>query len=155
MGQGHRVTFNMNTSLMEITKAYTSYMKLKEEKGSLTKGGQASRYLEQYYQVWDEYFWMTPEKGQLIAPATICWEQKEQSWIWRPSPRPKRIVICPLNKVNKSWKLLITPISLLSGPVPTGNINLESAGQPPMGPNGSVGLIYGHGYQLAGWGVAH
>ena len=76
MGQGHRVTFNMNTSLMEITKAYISYMKLKDEKGSLTKGGQASWYLEQYYQVWDEYFWMTPEKGQLIAPATICWEQK-------------------------------------------------------------------------------
>ncbi|CAI9171129.1 unnamed protein product [Rangifer tarandus platyrhynchus] len=43
MGQGHRVTFNMNTSLTEITKAYTSYMKIKEEKGSLTKGGQASR----------------------------------------------------------------------------------------------------------------
>ena len=78
MGQGHRVTFKMNTSLMEITKAYTSYMKLKEEKGSLTKGRQASRYLEQYYQVWDKYFWMTPEKGQLITPATICWEQKEQ-----------------------------------------------------------------------------
>ena len=63
---------------MEITKAYTSYIKIKEEKGSLIKGGQASRYLEQYYQVWDEYFWMTPEKGQLITPATICWEQKEQ-----------------------------------------------------------------------------
>ena len=42
MSQGHRVTFKMNTSLIEITKAYTSYMKLKEEKGSLTKGGQAS-----------------------------------------------------------------------------------------------------------------
>ena len=56
MGQGHRVTFNMNTSLTEITKAYTSYMKLKDEKGSLTEGGQASCYLEQYYQVWDEYF---------------------------------------------------------------------------------------------------
>ena len=78
MGQGHRVTFKMNTSLTEITKAYTSYMKLKEGKGSLTKGGQASQYLEEYYQVWDEYFCMTPEKGQLITPATICWEQKEQ-----------------------------------------------------------------------------
>ena len=72
MGWGHRVTFNMNTSLMEVTRAYTSYVKNKKEKGSLTKGEQASRYLEQYYQVWDEYFWMTPEKGQLIVPATIC-----------------------------------------------------------------------------------
>ena len=77
MGLGHRVTFNMSTSLMEVTRAYTSYMKNKKEKGSLTKGGQASQYLEQYYQVWDEYFWMTPEKGQLIFPTTICWEQKE------------------------------------------------------------------------------
>ena len=24
------------------------------------------------------YFWMTSEKGQLITPSTICWEQKEQ-----------------------------------------------------------------------------
>ena len=36
------------------------------------------RYVEQFYQVWDEYFWMTPEKGQLITPTPICWEQKEQ-----------------------------------------------------------------------------
>lgn len=21
------------------------------------------RYFEQFYQIWDEYFWMTPEKG--------------------------------------------------------------------------------------------
>ena len=49
------------------------------EKSSLTsKGGQASRYVEQFYQVWDEYFWMTPEKGELITPTAICWEQKEQ-----------------------------------------------------------------------------
>ena len=78
MGQGHKVTFNMNTSLTEVTKAYTSNMKNKKEKGSLTKGGQASWYLEQCYQVWDEYFWMTPEKRQLITPATICWEQKNR-----------------------------------------------------------------------------
>ena len=120
MGQGHRVTFNMTTSLMEITKAYTSYMKLKEENGSLTKGGQASWYLEQYYQVWDEYFWMTPEKGQLIAPSTICWEKTEQKVGFGDRPLdPKELLF-----VNKSWKLPITPISLLSGPV----IILESAG---------------------------
>ena len=96
VAQGHRVTFNMNTSLTEITKAYTSYMKNKEEKGSLTKGGQASRYLEQYYQVWDEYFWMTPEKGQLIAPATICWEQKEQKVGFGDHPiDPKELLFVP------------------------------------------------------------
>ena len=120
MGQGHRVTFNVNTSLTEVMKAYTSYMNIKEENGSLTKGEQASWYLEQYYRVWDEYFWMTPEKRQLIAPATICWEQKEQKVGFGDRPLdPKELLF-----VNKSWKLSITPISLLSGPV----IILESAG---------------------------
>ena len=74
MGRGHRVTFNMNASL---TRTYTSYMKNKKERDSLTKEGQASWYLEKYYQVWDEYFWMTLEKRLLITPATICWEEKE------------------------------------------------------------------------------
>ena len=99
MGQGHRVTFNTNTSLMEITKAYTSYMKLKGEKGSLTKEGQASQYLEQYYQVWDECFWMIPEKGQLIAPAIICWEQKEQKVGFGDRPLdPKELLFAPGTK---------------------------------------------------------
>ena len=81
---------------MEITKAYTSYMKLKEEKGSLTKGGQASRYLEQYYQVGGECFWMTPEKGQLIALATICREQKEQKVGFGDHPLdPKELLFVP------------------------------------------------------------
>ena len=76
----------MTTSLSGVTRAYTSYMKNKKEKGSLTKGGQASRYLEQYYQVWDKYFWMTPEKGQLIVPATTCWEQKENRFRFGDRP---------------------------------------------------------------------
>ena len=77
---GHWVTYDVNTSFIEVTKAYTSYLKNKKEKSSLTsKGGQASRYVEQFYQVWDEYFWMTPEKGQLIMPTAVCWEQKEQT----------------------------------------------------------------------------
>ena len=66
------------------------------EKGSLTKGGQVSRYLEQYYQVWDEYFWVTPEKGQFIAPATIFWEQKEQKVGFGDCPLdPKGLVFVP------------------------------------------------------------
>ena len=77
---GHGFTFEVNTSFIRVTKAYTSYLKNKKEKSSLTsKGGQASRYVEQFCQVWDKYFWMTPEKGQLITPTTIYLEQKE----WR------------------------------------------------------------------------
>ena len=43
-----------------------------------SKKDQSIRYFEQFYQIWDEYFWMTPEKGQTIVPAPICWEQREQ-----------------------------------------------------------------------------
>ena len=75
---GHGVTFDVNTSFLEVTKTHTSYLKNKKEKSSLTgKEGQDSRYVEQFYQVWDEYFWMTPEKGQSITPTAICWEQEE------------------------------------------------------------------------------
>ena len=71
---GRGVTVDVNTSFIGVTEGYTSYLK---EKSSLTcKGGQASRYVEQFYQVWDKYFSMTPEKGQLITPATVCWEQR-------------------------------------------------------------------------------
>ena len=39
---GHGVTFDVNTSFIGVTKAYTSYLKKKKEKSSLTgKGGQA------------------------------------------------------------------------------------------------------------------
>ena len=75
----HGVTFDVNISFVEVTKAYTSYLKNKKEKISLTsKEGQTSRYVEQFYQVWDEYFWMTPEKGQLITSTTIFWNKKNK-----------------------------------------------------------------------------
>ena len=74
---GHGVTFDVNTNFIGVIKAYTSYLKDKRKKAP-GKGGQASRYVEQFCQVWDEYFWMSPEKGQLITPTAICCEQKEQ-----------------------------------------------------------------------------
>ena len=40
MGWRHRVTFNMNTNLMEVTRAYTSYMKIKKVNSAITKEGQ-------------------------------------------------------------------------------------------------------------------
>ena len=40
MGLGHGVTFNMNASLMEVTRAYTSYMKIKTVNSAITKEGQ-------------------------------------------------------------------------------------------------------------------
>ena len=75
---GHGIAFDVNTSFIKVSKACISYLKNKKGKSSLTsKGGQASGYVEQFYQVWDEYFWVNPEKGQLIIPTAICREQKE------------------------------------------------------------------------------
>ena len=64
---------------LKSNKSLYLIFKEQKEKSSLThKKGQASRYVEQFYQVWDGYFWMTPEKGQLISPTAIYLEQKEQ-----------------------------------------------------------------------------
>ena len=77
MGLGHGVTFSMNASLKALTSAYNSYMSNGQKNSTPTKEEQTFRYHEVYYQVWDEYFWMTSERGQVITRATICWEQKE------------------------------------------------------------------------------
>ena len=92
---GHGVTFDVNTSFIEVTKAYTSYLKNKKGKSSLSsKGRQASRYVEQFYQVWNEYFWMTSEKGQLITPPCyMLGTKRTKGRVWWPSIRPKRTKI--------------------------------------------------------------
>ena len=48
-----------------------------------SKKDQSIRYFEQFYQIWDEYFWMTPEKGQTIVPAPICWEQRDMCCVYK------------------------------------------------------------------------
>ena len=69
---GHGVTCDTHASFIEVIKAYTSHLKSKKEKGSLTsKGGQASRYVEQFYQVWDEYFWMAPESSVQFSRSVV------------------------------------------------------------------------------------
>ena len=74
------MTFKANASFPEVTKAYTFYLKnLKKDKNSMaSKKGQSIMYFEQFYQIWDKYIRMTPEKGQPIVPAPICWQQREQ-----------------------------------------------------------------------------
>ena len=150
---GHGVTFDINTSFIEVTKAYPLYLKNKKEKSSLTtKGGQASRYVEQFYQVGDEYFWMTPEKGQLITPATICWEQKEQRVGFGDCPLyPKELKymghLSP--SVNEHLRSHTTPTSPSIGQALIGNITLESTGWHPVEPNGFVDLTFVLGYQPA------
>ena len=40
-----------------------------------SKQSEINQYFDQFYQIWDEYMWVTPEKGQLVRIAEICWEQ--------------------------------------------------------------------------------
>ena len=152
---GHGVTFDINASFIEVTKASTSYLKSKKEKGSLTsKGGQASRYVEQFYQVWDEYFWMTPEKGQLITPTPICWEQKEHRVGFGDRPLDLKELKSMGYLSPEHWKQTLrshtTTTSPSIGQALVGNITLETTGWWPMEPNGFVGLTFGLGYQSAG-----
>ena len=70
-----------------------------------SKKDQPIRYFEQFYQIWDEYFWMTAEKGQPIVPAPICWEQRKQKIEFGDHPvDPKELKYVgyfPLSNVNK------------------------------------------------------
>ncbi|XP_043772571.1 endogenous retrovirus group PABLB member 1 Env polyprotein-like [Cervus elaphus] len=63
--------FDVTQSYQEIVNAYSYY-----ENRSVSSPNDFNRFEGDYYQIWDEYFWMTPEKGQLLTPADICWEQK-------------------------------------------------------------------------------
>ena len=35
------------------------------------KQSEINQYFDQFYQIWDEYMWVTPEKGQLVRIAEI------------------------------------------------------------------------------------
>uniref|UniRef100_A0A8C6E243 Envelope protein syncytin-rum1 n=1 Tax=Moschus moschiferus TaxID=68415 RepID=A0A8C6E243_MOSMO len=63
--------FNVNASYKAVEDAYRTFSTTSKNKT------RSSRFLGDYYQIWDEYFWMTPEKGQLLRRADICWEQQE------------------------------------------------------------------------------
>ena len=95
---------------------------------------------------------MTPEKGQLITPATICWEQKEQRVGFGDCPLyPKELKymghLSP--SVNEHLRSHTTPTSPSIGQALIGNITLESTGWHPVEPNGFVDLTFVLGYQPA------
>ena len=68
LDSGHGATFDVNKHQFHRCNK-SLYLIFKEKKGkklSDWQGRTGLRYVEQFYQVWDEYFSMTPEKGQLI-----------------------------------------------------------------------------------------
>ncbi|XP_055250788.1 endogenous retrovirus group PABLB member 1 Env polyprotein-like [Moschus berezovskii] len=64
--------FNVNVSYKTVKDAYHTYS-INTNKNKT----RSSQFFGDYYQIWDEYFWMTPEKRQLLRQADICWEQRE------------------------------------------------------------------------------
>ena len=97
---------------------------------------------------------MTPEKGQLITPTPICWEQKEHRVGFGDRPLDLKELKSMGYLSPEHWKQTLrshtTTTSPSIGQALIGNISLESTGWCPMEPNGFVGLTFGLGYQSAG-----
>ena len=69
---GHNVTYNFDYTLSQFNDYFATHK---------TNRSRSHRFLSDVYQIWDEVIWLTPEKGRLISPAPICWEQT------KPSPK--------------------------------------------------------------------
>ena len=67
LAESQKILFNYTLSLENAYQYYVT--------ASNSKQSKANRYFDQIYQIWDDYMWVTPEKGQLIMIADICWEQ--------------------------------------------------------------------------------
>ena len=67
LAESHKICFNYTLSLENAYQCYVTVSNSKQSK--------ANRYFDQIYQIWDDYMWVTPEKGQLVIIADICWEQ--------------------------------------------------------------------------------
>ena len=64
---GHGIHFNYTLSSENAYQYHVTANKSKQL--------EINQYFDQFYQIWDEYMWVTPEKGQLVRIAEICWEQ--------------------------------------------------------------------------------
>nr|AEX32768.1 envelope protein syncytin-Car1 [Nandinia binotata] len=79
-------------SYTQTTKIMTEYAKSKiENKTPLWGTSKPSnmRYTDDgYFQVWDEFMWLTPTIGQLNQKALLCWEQRNHTYdAWPNSTR--------------------------------------------------------------------
>nr|XP_010953408.2 endogenous retrovirus group PABLB member 1 Env polyprotein-like [Camelus bactrianus] len=88
------VIFDVNVTNMEAMDIYLHELNFTKKNG---KGGcnRTVRFQDKFYQIWDQFMWMTPETGQLINSADICWEQKEQ-----------RCGYNHMNLSNKDWRYM-------------------------------------------------
>ena len=69
---GRRIHFNYTLSSENAEQYYVTANKSKQS--------EINSYFDQFYQIRDEYMWITPEKGQVVRIAVICWEQNVNSF---------------------------------------------------------------------------
>ena len=67
LAESQKILFNYTLSLENAYQYYVT--------ASNSKQSKANTYFDQIYQIWYDYMWVTPEKGQLVMIADICWEQ--------------------------------------------------------------------------------
>ena len=68
--QGHKVTFNYMLTKKTAYKYFMTSQRHQENHAGY-------RYFNQFYQICAQYMWITPEKGYLTQPTSICWEQNK------------------------------------------------------------------------------
>ena len=67
LNYGHNLTFNFDYTLSQFNDYFASHK---------TNRSRSDVFLPDFYQIWDEVIWLTPEKGCLISTALICWNKQ-------------------------------------------------------------------------------
>nr|AEX32767.1 envelope protein syncytin-Car1 [Mephitis mephitis] len=85
---GHKRPFSYPQTVKIMTEYANSRIEDKKALWATVKPNNM-RYTEDgYFQVWDEFMWLTPTIGQLNQKALLCWEQRNHSYdAWPNSTR--------------------------------------------------------------------
>ncbi|XP_048216721.1 endogenous retrovirus group PABLB member 1 Env polyprotein-like [Perognathus longimembris pacificus] len=80
---GHNKSFTLSATIKEALQYMPSQMSGSKASAQIltrTDPNQRShRYFEGYYQIWDEFIWLTPVIGKLSQKAPLCWEQRNHT----------------------------------------------------------------------------
>ena len=83
---GHSLRFDYDQTERD---AYGYYIKEATNTSYACRGTKTTGYTaQQMHQIWDQYMWTTPEKGQLIKTAPICWKQNNHTKLYPDSTKP-------------------------------------------------------------------
>jgi hypothetical protein len=78
---GHNKSFTLSATIDQALEYVPSHLKKSlESPQPPTIKDVNYRYYEGYYQIWDDYLWLTPIIGQLSQNAPLCWEQRNHTY---------------------------------------------------------------------------